>query len=727
MQPPPRKVKESQQVKLVFSEQLGKLQSKQHQDTELLEEIRSFSKQRAAIEKEYGQALQRLAVQYQKRDWQRGNTDAITSGSVFGMWRSVVDATAQSAASRLAATEEYRRLIGQSSRSLRNAKDIRTKRGLERLQRVQGEVVDALRELHRIKKSYHQLSHIASVAREKAGDAQTRARKSEHGIFHFKSGLHKMAAKLSARLRECDDRLTEVRNEYLLALAAVNAHHQHYYSNDLPRIMEQMDGDVYEDLRSHFTLLCGTEMDTCLTIHKQYSRIWESVAKVTRERNVLQFLQESVSFSKTTEFTFQPAPRDKSSKKVSRLHHQVKVSALREVCAAEAEGCLVKEAKKWATKAAKDYKIITHGERALQTLESRLKLLSGETGLSVEQKIAEVQDSVRKAKLSRVKAEARLALLSDSVSGIELWLHNAMNQAEEELERERRLSEQRKSTEDFSEDEFELTDFEDYDDENGDIFADPVSASGVCVYPAACRVIYSYQASQSDELSIMEGEELQVIEDGDMEDWLKVCNSCGQVGYVPERYVQFLCLPVEDTTQLDSSFSSTSSIGNKERATSRGVARALYSYQAQSAEELSFQEGALIHLIRCRHGEVDDGFWEGELNGHIGVFPSLVVEILHDEGEEEEEDEEEPLPTPTMPCFSPPITSPSNPGCSSALSATPPSGVEDKQQGFPQRVGDVTIETGSSSHNSPDLSSSPRPRPCRAPPPPPTQKPSPQP
>ncbi|KAG8003791.1 F-BAR and double SH3 domains protein 1, partial [Nibea albiflora] len=393
----------------------------------------SFSKQRAAIEKEYGQALQRLAVQYQKRDWQRGNTDAITSG-VFGMWRSVVDATAQSAASRLAATEEYRRLIGQASRSLRNAKDIRTKR--------------------------------------------------------------------------------------------------------------QMDGDVYEDLRSHFTLLCRTEMDTCLTIHKQYSRIWESVAKV---------------------------------------------SALQEVCAAEAEGCLVKEAKKWATKAAKDYKIVTHGERALQTLESRLKLLSGETGLSVEQKIAEVQDSVRKAK----------------------------------------------------EDEFELTDFEDYDDENGDIFADPVSASGVCVYPAACRVIYSYQASQSDELSIMEGEELQVIEDGDMEDWLKVCNSCGQVGYVPERYVQFLCLPAEDTTQLDSSFSSTSSIGNKERATSRGVARALYSYQAQSAEELSFQEGALIHLIRCRHGEVDDGFWEGELNGHIGVFPSLVVEIVHDEGEEEEEDEEE--------------------------------------------------------------------------------------
>uniref|UniRef100_A0A8D0ACD9 FCH domain-containing protein n=1 Tax=Sander lucioperca TaxID=283035 RepID=A0A8D0ACD9_SANLU len=57
---PGRIVKESQQVKLMFSEQLSRLQSKQQQDTELLEEIRSFSKHRAAIEKEYGQVSTHL-------------------------------------------------------------------------------------------------------------------------------------------------------------------------------------------------------------------------------------------------------------------------------------------------------------------------------------------------------------------------------------------------------------------------------------------------------------------------------------------------------------------------------------------------------------------------------------------------------------------------------------------------------------------------------------------
>ena len=36
--------------------------------------------------------------------------------------------------------------------------------------------------------------------------------------------------------------------------------------------------------------------------------------------------------------------------------------------------------------------------------------------------------------------------------------------------------------------------------------------------------------------------------------------------------------------------------------------------------------------------QVDDGFWEGELDGRIGVFPSLVVELLTEEGEEDEED-----------------------------------------------------------------------------------------
>lgn len=63
----------------------------------------------------------------------------------------------------------------------------------------------------------------------------------------------------------------------------------------------------------------------------------------------------------------------------------------------------------------------------------------------------------------------------------------------------------------FQEDEFELTDFEDYDD-NGDIFADPASASAACVYPAACRVIYSYQVKNNNNKKTRQGSCSSAIE-----------------------------------------------------------------------------------------------------------------------------------------------------------------------------------------------------------------------
>ncbi|CAB1336998.1 unnamed protein product [Coregonus sp. 'balchen'] len=438
-------------------------------------------------------------------------------------------------------------------------------------------------------------------------------------------------ALLNARLRECDQRLTEVRNEYLLTLSAINSHHQYYYTAELPAIMR---------------------IETCQSTHSDFSEIREDSTKVTRERNIIIFLQESLAFTRTAAFTSRLPLKTSEWSFVceiipaSSLLLFLKVLILKQQSSsAEGESCLDKEACKWSSKAAKDYKIITHGERALQMLERRFKMLSGDTTVSVEQKIVEVKESVRKAQVSQVKAESRLA-------------SSAMTQADEELERDRRLSEAHMSNGDISEDEFEFTDFDDYD-KDGDTFIDSTSCSMLCGYPLACRVLYSYQACQGDELSITEGEELQVIEDGDMEDWLKLDWSFNSSGSSSEhsKNVGVLC----DT----------------------GLAWALYEYHDQGAEELTFPEGALISLLRCRQGEVDDGFWEGELDGHVGVFPSLVVELLR-------YPRDLSLLTPTLPPFSPPIPISgtlcgllcSSPGPGSwSVNSTPPRDLEDRLQG----------------------------------------------
>jgi len=51
---------------------------------------------------------------------------------------------------------------------------------------------------------------------------------------------------------------------------------------------------------------------------------------------------------------------------------------------------------------------------------------------------------------------------------------------------------------------------------------------------------------------------------------------------------------------------------------------ALYKYQRQNADELSFEKGCVINVIN----KLESDWWTGELNGQTGVFPSNYVAPL---------------------------------------------------------------------------------------------------
>lgn len=60
---------------------------------------------------------------------------------------------------------------------------------------------------------------------------------------------------------------------------------------------------------------------------------------------------------------------------------------------------------------------------------------------------------------------------------------------------------------------------------------------------------------------------------------------------------------------------------------------ALYDYEATCSEELTFEEGQVIKILKRSVCDVDDGWWEGEIEGKIGLFPSIVVEECGNDGE----------------------------------------------------------------------------------------------
>ncbi|KAJ7423445.1 F-BAR and double SH3 domain protein 2 isoform X2 [Willisornis vidua] len=393
--------------------------------------------------------------------------------------------------------------------------------------------------------------------------------------------------KLKARRSECNSKAIHARNDYLLTLAAANAHQDRYYQTDLVNIMKALDGNISDHLKDYLVAFSRTELETCQAVQKTFQFLLETSSRVpsedlkgvvapqvVRDSNLQLFLQENSVFHKPQPFQFQPSDSDTSRQLESET-------------GTTEEHSLNKEARKWATRVAREHKAIVHSQRINADAEKE----EGE----------EFEDS--------------MDVFDDSSSSPSGTLRN---------------------------------------------------------YPLTCK------ASQPDELTIEEHEVLEVIEDGDMEDWVKARNKAGQVGYVPEKYLQFptsssLLSMLQSLAALDSrSHTSTNSTeadlgsGSLNGDASVCFVKALYDYEGQTEDELSFPEGAIIRILHKENQE-DDGFWEGEVNGRIGVFPSVLVEELtgtengHSPGSGDCQVSPTPKPNnvlPLLPLYDQPPTSP---------------------------------------------------------------------
>lgn len=626
MQPPPRKVKVTQELRNIQGEQMTKLQAKHQAECDLLEDMRTFSQKKAAIEREYAQGIQKLASQYLKRDWPGIKTDDRNDyRSMYPVWKSFLEGTMQVAQSRINICENYKNFISEPARAVRSLKEQQLKRCVDQLTKIQTELQETVKDLVKGKKKYFETEQMAHAVREKA-DIEA---KSKLSLFQSRISLQKASVKLKARRTECNTKATHARNDYLLTLAAANAHQDRYYQTDLLNIMKALDGNVYDHLKDYLIAFSRTELEACQAMQNTFQFLLENSSKVVRDYNLQLFLQENAVFHKPQPFQFQPCDSDTSRQLESET-------------GTTEEHSLNKEARKWATRVAREHKNIVHQQRVLNELECHGVAVSEQSRAELEQKIDEARENIRKAEIIKLKAEARLDLLKQIGVSVDTWLKSAMNQVMEELENERWARPPAVTSNGTlhslnADAEREEEEFED----NMDVFDDSSSSPSGTLrnYPLTCKVVYSYKASQPDELTIEEHEVLEVIEDGDMEDWVKARNKVGQVGYVPEKYLQFptsnsLLSMLQSLAALDSR-SHTSSNSTEAELVSGSLngdasvcfVKALYDYEGQTDDELSFPEGAIIRIVN-KENQDDDGFWEGEFSGRIGVFPSVLVEEL---------------------------------------------------------------------------------------------------
>uniref|UniRef100_A0A8C3LPE4 F-BAR and double SH3 domains protein 2 n=1 Tax=Chrysolophus pictus TaxID=9089 RepID=A0A8C3LPE4_CHRPC len=714
----------TQELKNIQVEQMTKLQAKHQAECELLEDIRAFSQKRAAIEKEYAQSIQKLASQYLKKDWLGMKADERADyRSMYSVWKSLLEGTMQVAQSRLNICENYKNLISEPARTVRCFKEQQLKKYVDQLTRIQAELQETVKDLAKGKKKYFETEQMAQAVREKA-DIEA---KSKLSLFQSRISLQKASVKLKARRSECNSKAIHARNDYLLTLAAANAHQDRYYQTDLVNIMKALDGNTCQAVQNTFQFLLETSSRQNLPNHccasLTFAAVFPSLCNLCLQ-----------SFNTVQLVDIEPSP-------VSAMRMTIAESRqLESETGTTEEHSLNKEARKWATRVAREHKNIIHSQRTLEELECHGPVMSEQTRVELEQKIDEARESIRKAEIIKLKAEARLDLLKQIGVSVDTWLKSAMNQVMEELENERWASlpsVTNNGSAHLINADAEKEEGEEFED-SMDVFDDSSSSPSGTLrnYPLTCKVVYSYKASQPDELTIEEHEVLEVIEDGDMEDWVKARNKAGQVGYVPEKYLQFptsssLLSMLQSLAALDSrSHTSNNSTeadlvsGSLNGDSSVCFVKALYDYEGQTDDELSFPEGAIIRILN-KENQDDDGFWEGEFNGRVGVFPSVLVEELtaSENGETQWIGDIQVSPTPKPNHTLPPLPLYDQP-------PTSPFHSPDKRgsQYFPRSP---STNENSFSSESPGFSQPPRLppetsygklRPVRAAPPPPTQQ-----
>ncbi|XP_076351867.1 F-BAR and double SH3 domains protein 2-like isoform X2 [Tachypleus tridentatus] len=738
MQPPPRKVKAATNLRNIHNEQITKLQTKHQQDLDLLEDIRNFMKSRANIEKEYGQALVKLANSFLQRKIpaasEMNNGNNCQQKTVYTIWKTLLDEIVKVAQAKQAAVDVYQE-VSDKAKMLRSNKLHISKKCFDDIRKMHEELQQSAQEADKAKKLYTEEQHMAHEAGEKL-------KKKKGKFFQTFSSSQKNNLKLSSKKDACDIQATKARNDYILSLVATNAHLSRFYEVDLKDLMQNLDCNIYDKIKEYVQLVCQSELLTCATWQSSFSYLQSEAESVTKNYTMDCFLNDNPVLSKLIQYSFDPCDGDT----VTKISTENNASL-----------CLSKEARKWASCIAKENRTLRECYEELGRLQceaigkekSSVSLIGERTGTEIdpEAKIEELHQMIRKTEIGKAKAEARIEALREGEVNVDEWLKSADVESQGPQDNLSRTgsrssrSSQRSSRSEVYDEATSEANESFYDSDFNDDMSDTsvqsqtmMSTSAVdttvpdsqrneeavidtgeeaseenLVYPARngqnvgyqyetskqeaessptlnirCSALFTYEAANPDELNFVEHEELWIVGEGDGDGWVKARNYRNEEGYIPQNYVEIadeqdfissiqpapasfssvdymsesLSSP-PDNTQIEGITDNVAPFEEPDNCLPSlpggGFCQALFDYEAMCDEELSFTEGQIIRISKKVVHDVDDGWWEGEIDGRSGIFPSLVVkEIKPDEESQTPSDVDTPTDSIPPPNFTPP-------------------------------------------------------------------------
>ena len=437
-------VRSTAPLKSVCTEQVSKLQVRHHHDLELLDDIRTFSKQRAAIEATYAQALLKLVQAHIPKKEQNSTADSQSSVDVKEdksktpgrVWRDYIDETERIAKCHQLLSDVFLHQVYEPAQILRKSKAQVLKKVIDQLQSVQKEVLQSSNELTECHKVYSKEGLTAADARQKAESLEDKVKKKSTGLFQSMASLQKKSEKASTLQEQCEVKATAARNSYLIQLTLTNTQLSRYFDQDVPSLIRQLDSNVTGQIQQFMATICKAEMDTTAVAIKGFSCVQSEVDTLSGQQTMETFFHDHPVFTDVVQHSFEPVEGD-TVDHVSTAH--------------QGDDIIIAEQSKWSNFLVQESKNINSLKQELsnirRTLVNATRLASpsenpSETSKSTlsivedcEARLDDLRMAIRRSRTNKVKAEAVLALFRNV--GIDLGSDpSAMTEPEEEDDEE---------------------------------------------------------------------------------------------------------------------------------------------------------------------------------------------------------------------------------------------------------------------------------------------------
>ena len=492
----------------------------------------------------------------------------------------------------MAAVQVFQEKISDDAKNVRFGKNMHAKKSLDRLQNVQRDVQWTVGEVDRTKRIYFSEESDALEVATKAQDADLKAKGKKRDVkslFTSKSSLKKQAVKMSAKQDESDIKSTGARNDYLLSLVTANAHQDRYFHFDLQTTVKEMEGGIYEKMSEYLGTFARTELLTCSALQSSYAKIKDGAEAINREYNYRCYLKAFSCLGDHVQYAFEAVEGDTITS-ITPSEHDAGYSLNYE---ARATAGKLNQSVKTIRAFRKRIKACMHHKTAGLKHEP-----NDPTGPNLDDKIEELENSIRNAETEKAKCEARLNKLREGGVAVDEYLDSISLDALDKESKEQSTPQEwgssyngnsQMETPIAEEPELELEEERamengDFDDsvENEEVWGDVAAQAAakaqamnsedwatndgwaeegeeeqeVAQEPEERQnsqekfidpnaevwkvvVLFAFTAQNEDELTVVENEEIDVmVKECDEEGWVMGRNKDGRRGYVPNNYIE---------------------------------------------------------------------------------------------------------------------------------------------------------------------------------------------